>query len=358
MPQRRERLIKMGFDLFAATGAHHLIRPLTGGTGFILMLHRVLDAAPSSAFDPNGFLAVQADFLSAALRHIQQKGYDFVSLDEAARRLAEPRSQRRFCAITLDDGYRDNYTIAKPIFEAFKAPYTVYTATGFIDGQIAPWWLLLEHLIASKDRVCLVDGQERRLDLAASDLTHKQHAFADAVNFIRMSPESEQLNILQKAASDTNCELSAVTNALFMSWDEVRDLSDNELGSIGGHTVHHRALARLSLEDARSEVVGGLDRLETMTGNRPRHFAYPYGDAAAAAERDFALLSGLGITTAVTTRPGLLFNGHVQRTAALPRLSLNGNYQSIGQLDILMSGAAFYFYNGLRRIVPSAPTDH
>lgn len=355
LTQIRARMIKLGFDVFAGTGAHHLVRPLTGGRGFILMLHRVLSQEPRSDFNPNGFLAVQADYLSAALSHIKAGGWEFVSLDEAARLICDRQFDKRFCAITLDDGYRDNYTIAKPIFEAFKAPYTIYTATGFLDNQIAPWWLLLEELMAAKDMIRLDDGAGRQLDIAASDLPEKQQAFGYAVDFIRRSPEVDQLALLYRAASEADCDLSHVTDGLFMTWDQVRDLSDDALGSIGGHTIHHRALARLTCDAARGEVLGGLDRLQEMTGKRPRHFAYPYGAAAAAAARDFELLAHLNLATAVTTRPGLLFPGHDKRLTALPRVSLNGDYQSIQQLDILLSGAAFFLYNGFRRVVPPEP---
>ena len=58
----------------------------------------------------------------------------------------------------------------------------------------------------------------------------------------------------------------------------------------------------------------------------------------------------LGFESAVTTRPGMIFPAHRERLSALPRLSVNGRYQSVAALDILLSGAPFALMNGGRRV--------
>jgi hypothetical protein len=52
----------------------------------------------------------------------------------------------------------------------------------------------------------------------------------------------------------------------------------------------------------------------------------------------------------VTTRPGMIFPGCVEHLTALPRISLNGNYQDRRILPVLTSGAATAMWNGFRRI--------
>jgi hypothetical protein len=58
----------------------------------------------------------------------------------------------------------------------------------------------------------------------------------------------------------------------------------------------------------------------------------------------------MGFDTAVTTRPGMLFPEHADHLTALPRLSLNGNFQTGRALSVLTSGAATALWNGFRRI--------
>jgi peptidoglycan/xylan/chitin deacetylase (PgdA/CDA1 family) len=74
------------------------------------------------------------------------------------------------------------------------------------------------------------------------------------------------------------------------------------------------------------------------------------GDATSAGPRDFALAHELGFKTAVTTRPGVLFPEHVAHLTALPRLSLNGDYQRRRYLRVLLSGAATGLWTGFRRV--------
>jgi peptidoglycan/xylan/chitin deacetylase (PgdA/CDA1 family) len=90
--------------------------------------------------------------------------------------------------------------------------------------------------------------------------------------------------------------------------------------------------------------------IEASLGVRPQHLAYPVGDPTAAGAREFRIAAELGFKTAVTTRPGVLFAGHGRHLTALPRISLNGNFQQLRYVDVLMSGAATAMWNGFRRV--------
>jgi peptidoglycan/xylan/chitin deacetylase (PgdA/CDA1 family) len=83
---------------------------------------------------------------------------------------------------------------------------------------------------------------------------------------------------------------------------------------------------------------------------RPAHLSYPYGDRAASAAREFELAAELGFKTAVTARPGVLFSAHGQRTTALPRIVVDGNYQRMRYIRVLLSGSATALWNGFRRV--------
>jgi peptidoglycan/xylan/chitin deacetylase (PgdA/CDA1 family) len=91
-------------------------------------------------------------------------------------------------------------------------------------------------------------------------------------------------------------------------------------------------------------------RIENELQKPALHFAYPYGDKPAAAAREFAMARALGFKTAVTTRPGMVFPENAAHMTALPRISLNGNYQNTRFLSVLTSGAATAMWNGFRRV--------
>ena len=90
--------------------------------------------------------------------------------------------------------------------------------------------------------------------------------------------------------------------------------------------------------------------LEAAVGFKPQHLSYPLGDPNSAGPREFAIAAELGFKTAVTTRPGMLFAAHGKHLTALPRISLNGEFQQRRYVNVLMSGAASAIWNGFRRI--------
>ena len=109
-------------------------------------------------------------------------------------------------------------------------------------------------------------------------------------------------------------------------------------------------LARLTPEQAREEVSQGAMVLSSELGLRPEHFAYPYGYKKAAGRRDFDIMKDLGFKTAVTTRGGMIFPGHIDHMTALPRISVNGMYQKMKYFAPLTTGLPTRLGNGLKRV--------
>jgi peptidoglycan/xylan/chitin deacetylase (PgdA/CDA1 family) len=93
----------------------------------------------------------------------------------------------------------------------------------------------------------------------------------------------------------------------------------------------------------------GADAIAAEVGVRPQHFAYPYGDPGSAGAREFELAKSLDFRSAVTTRKGMLTGKHRDRIYALPRVALNGEFQSLRYVDTFLSGAPFFLLNRFRQ---------
>jgi hypothetical protein len=52
----------------------------------------------------------------------------------------------------------------------------------------------------------------------------------------------------------------------------------------------------------------------------------------------------------VTTRKGVIFPEHKHYLTALPRVSLNGEYQSLTYTALYLSGAPFALWNGFQQV--------
>jgi peptidoglycan/xylan/chitin deacetylase (PgdA/CDA1 family) len=155
MSNSKTQLLQAGLDFLYGTRLHKLLQPLSQGSGLILALHQVRPKQDEDDFHPNAILEVTPKFLDLTLSYLKQNNFDLVSLNEALKRLKEGQDaeQNRFAAITLDDGYQDNIDYALPVFEKHACPFTIYTPTDYIEGKGILWWLALEKIIASQNKV-------------------------------------------------------------------------------------------------------------------------------------------------------------------------------------------------------------
>ena len=55
------------------------------------------------------------------LRYLKEQGYTIVSVEQLAHRLEKGESVDKFVALSFDDGYKDNYSVALPIMQKYDA---------------------------------------------------------------------------------------------------------------------------------------------------------------------------------------------------------------------------------------------
>lgn len=345
----KKAIIRGGLETLFFSGAHLFMQPLVGGVGAILTLHHVRPQRPDR-FQPNRLLEVRPQFLERVIAMLRRSDLDLVSLDEMHRRLREGDFRRRFVCLTFDDGYRDNLEFAYPILKRHDIPFAIYVATSFADRLGELWWLVLEAVIARNSRIGLViEGVDRRFDCA--DPADKQHLFDQLYGWLRsLKTEDELRHVIRDLASRYQVDVTAFCGELCMDWDELNRLAADPLVTIGAHTVNHFMLAKVPEKVVRSEIAMSRAVIEAATGRRPEHLSYPVGDPTSAGPREFAIAAELGFKTAVTTRPGVLFPEHCLHLTALPRISLNGEYQQARFARVLVSGAATAMWNGFRRV--------
>jgi peptidoglycan/xylan/chitin deacetylase (PgdA/CDA1 family) len=344
-----EAIRKLALNVARYSGLAPLARPFVGGIGAILMLHRVT-ASPARPGGVNRHLLICPRFLDRLIADMKADGYAFVSMDEAIERLRHPRKDR-FVTITADDAYRDNLLEALPVLAAHGAPITIYGAPGLIDHTALLWWDVVEEIIARNDRVVVPTLQgEHVLDtstavrkVAANSWLHEHLA--------RAVDEHDLRTFLTGLAEAHGVDPLAVSRATLMNWDDLRVAGGHPLVTIGAHTVNHFNLQRLPEAEALAEMKRSADLIEARTGQRPLHLAYPYGYASAVGAREVRLAREAGFVSAVTTRHGVLTATHADHLHALPRISVNGRYQSLPHIRTMLSGVTTPLANAGRLTV-------
>lgn len=346
-------MIASGFSLFRLTRLHQLAAPFTRGLGAILMFHRIRPALARD-FAPNRLLEITPEFFDSVLTRLAALGFAIVSLDEALMRMKPGQEQERgteqpFAVLTFDDGTSDTQDFALPILERHQAPFTLYVTTGFADRSARLWWVELEEAIRRLPQVKVeIDGEAVALPTQAA--AEKKAGFDDLYRRLIARPEDLMLDVIGKLMAEAGLKSAALVDELCLDWAGIESLARHPLCTIGVHTLTHARLAKQGESVVRRELAESRRVIEAHIGQAARHLAYPFGDAASAGTREFMIAKELGFASAVTTRPGMIFPQHRAHLTALPRLSINGNWQSLDMVEILLSGAPFALWNLGRKV--------
>jgi len=115
------------------TLASHLDRLLLAKAGVIVAFHRVQDTQ-----DSNG-LTISRNMFERYCRFFRRH-FRVISLRDLVEKLERGQDARRHLAITLDDGYQDNFENAAPVLEKLSLPATFFLVSQWIGSDVVPWW--------------------------------------------------------------------------------------------------------------------------------------------------------------------------------------------------------------------------
>lgn len=344
------RLYDLAFRALNKTRIARALEGIGGARGIIFALHHVRPLG-TSAFGPNQALAITPDFLDAMITHVRSRGFTFLSLDDALQQFGSDNA-KPFAVLTFDDGYRDFETDALPIVERHQVPADLFITTGFADRSVTPWWLALEAVIRSSPSVCL-PTLSPPLALATDTTARKYLAFETIKKIFLTMSGDEMARHLSILTFDHDIVDHDLIEATCLDWNAIRDLSRHPLLTIGAHSVSHPFLAHETAGRVVLELARSRGEIEYQIDQPVRHFAYPSGSKSAAGPREFSIAKTLGFASALTTRPGLVYDAHEHWATVLPRVSLNGHFQSLDCVDTLLSGVPFLLKNRGARLVIS-----
>jgi peptidoglycan/xylan/chitin deacetylase (PgdA/CDA1 family) len=350
----KSQLFRAGLSVLWYSGAARACERWTAGKGAILMLHRVQPLA-AGVFSPNARLSISPEYLRSLLLGFRAADIDVVSLDEALSRVHNAKHTRRFVCFTFDDGYRDNLEHAMPVFQRFRAPFTVYATTSFLDRTLAPWWVALESVVAHEREVRWTGPQQpgsgEGVGFPTVSLADKQRVFAVlSERFMRMTAAELPVQ-LAGFLHEHRVDMRELAEREMCSWSELRSLQDAGI-EIGCHAVSHARLSCESPEGVRRELSAARRLLEAQLGEPVRHLAYPYGKPEHVGPRDFAIARELGFASAVTTRAGCVFAAHSAHRHSLPRIEVTSSFDASSHyLQTILTGLPLVARNRGQRVV-------
>jgi peptidoglycan/xylan/chitin deacetylase (PgdA/CDA1 family) len=331
------------------TGAHSLFKKVYGGLGHILMFHRVLPHAISYRIHNHTSLEISTQHLENIIMFLKKEKYHFISLDEVPDFISDWNNKTRFSVFTFDDGYFDNFQYAFPVFEKHKVPFTVYITTDLPDKKAVLWWYYLEDLMLQKKQISFSwKGISYSFSLHNNIL--KERGFVRLRKLLIQTPGDELAELLRIMGGRDFDRYRNKMEQLGMSWEQIREMSGSNLVTIGAHTITHRSLAELPLEEVRHEVEGSRAIISEKIGKPVKHFSYPFGKTGMAGEREYKLVKECGFVTATTTLFGNIQQQHINHLYSLPRITVN-SMVSTSVLNLSVNGLIPAVRNGFRKVV-------
>jgi peptidoglycan/xylan/chitin deacetylase (PgdA/CDA1 family) len=266
-----------------------------GGRLSVLIFHRVLPQ-PDPLFpgEPD------ASSFEAQMQWVR-RWFSVLELGTAVRGLREGRLPKRALAVTFDDGYADNCTVALPILKRLSVPATFFIATGFLDGGRMWNDTVIEAVRRSPhDRLDLRAVDLPEFDLG--DLPRRRQAIDQilpALKYLAPALRQERVDAIARLAG------ARLPDDLMLTTAQLRQIHEAGM-TVGAHTVTHPILARLQEGQGRQEIAQSKATLEAKLDAPVSLFAYPNGRP----DRDYSgtdvqLVRELGFTAAVTTAPGV-----------------------------------------------------
>jgi len=218
-------------------------------------------------------------------------------VDLAAGRRLPPRA----VALTFDDGYRDNATVAAPVLQRAGLPATFFLVPGFLSDTSRVWWEELGWAFAHATKPALHwDGELHDTSTPASRQTVRSRV-ADGLKVLDRSNREAAVSELRHRLAPVGPELPA---RMFMDWDEATGLVDAG-HEVGSHTCAHPILSREEPAEQARELTDSRQALETHFDRVVDVLAYPNGRTQDYSPVTLDLVREAGYAYAVTTLPAL-----------------------------------------------------
>ncbi|WP_162053295.1 polysaccharide deacetylase family protein [Pontibacter pamirensis] len=275
----------------------HIYYKYIAPRALVLMYHRV--AEPESDVWE---VAVSPDNFEQQLQVLKQS-YHVVPLKEMVERLKKGVVERNTIAITFDDGYVDNYQKAKPLLKKYSLPATFFITSGNVGQQKEFWWDELEHLMLFSESLPAVMDME----IAGAGIAYNLEEEAQLTQTLRQQhkawkaceqkppskrstlfyrlweklkplPASEQQAALQKIRDWAGAAATGRPGCRSMSKEELKELGQEALFDLGGHTVSHAALAFHAAQLQEKEIRENRTFLQDIAPNKIDLLTYPYGN--------------------------------------------------------------------------------
>ncbi len=200
------------------------------------------------------------------------------------------RQRKPYVAITIDDGFSDNYDVAFPVLGKHNIPATIFLCTDFVDTGRVPWPTQIVDALLRTRRA--ETAFPFHLDISTDQ--KKGEAAETLKHCWSSAPAGKQIELLNDFCAHLG--VSRTSHLFPLTWDEVREMNESGI-EIGSHTAYHSILPNVDKESKIKELALSKRRIEEELKKNCSYFSYP--DGAWDQSSRLCVIEG-GFQTAVT----------------------------------------------------------
>jgi len=263
------------FDLFLKL----LARACREHPCIILLYHRIVD--DNSKYLNKG--AAVHHHIKDFKREITyfKKHFQILSMDQVVNHIKVGKGFKRpSIAITFDDGYLDNYTLAYPVLKKHGVPATIYLTTGLVGTPDGIWTEQIGVAFLETKKACfnfsVLLGDET---IPIETKEEKERANSEVSEALKLRPDDERRELMQKLFEEL--EVSEKSGKHFgermmLNWEEVQEMRKDGM-TIGSHSHTHPILSQMPSEKAKDEILNSKKVVEKNVDIEVKHFSFPNG---------------------------------------------------------------------------------
>lgn len=278
----KKKLKKSIKEIINVTQFYKFLQWLNKKRVIILMYHGFFDESNQEGIEQYGNRWCGIKKFKKQIQYLR-RNYNIIRLEQLIDHYTkDEKNPNKAVVITMDDGYKSNYSLAYPLLKQYQIPATIFIVTEFVQNQEYLWGDRLEYAIWKAEIDTLtITINNNTCTCKIKEEIDKIESVGEIRCKLELLSYNERKTIIEEIENKTKNRISETGNAttlqLPLQWSEIREMVKDGIVSVGSHSMRHPNLTTCTEEQLEEEIVESRKIIEREIGRECRLFCYPGG---------------------------------------------------------------------------------
>ena len=158
--------------------------------------------------------------------------------------------KKKSFAITFDDGFENNFSIAAPVLVNLNIPFIIYITTDFVNKNAMSWIDKVDHAV-DKTKKKKIYISELNKSFKIKNKVSKIICLNEIRKYLKQNKSIDPYKFSSNFCKELKISKFPTDNMIYkkLNWKKLKKISKNKLCLIGGHSHSHRILNYLNNND-------------------------------------------------------------------------------------------------------------